>query len=236
MLDSPLRFTIDREHDGALYCLQSGCLAYDWIIDQVYKAEKSRRRGDFFDFIDAQVAEVGPGSNNLLATHWLTGELRPFSKNAKGVYLNLTTMHDRRHMVRAMMESICYSHRISVEWFEAQTGRRLDEIPVVGGGASSPVWMQMLADVLRRTIVVPKAPRFVGAIGAYRCSVTTPNGASPPHPAESPSQTGRRFEPNPDNSENLRQALCGVWQDTPRPRRPLRNPERTGLYRGEPGT
>jgi len=170
-IDSPLRVTLDRRYDGALYCLQSACLAFDWIVDQVYGLERARRADGFLDFVDAQVAEIAPGSDNLLATHWLTGELPPFSKSAKGVYLNLTTVHDRRHMVRAMMESICYSHRMSIEWFESQARRRLDEIRVVGGGASSPVWMQMLSDVLGRTVVVPDAPRFAGAVGAYRCTL-----------------------------------------------------------------
>ena len=172
-IKSPLRVTLDRRYDGALYCLQSACLAFDWIVEQVYGLERAIRGDAFLDFVNAQVAEIRPGSDSLLATHWLTGELPPFSKKAKGVYLNLTTVHDRRHMVRAMMESICYSHRMSVEWFESQAGRRLDEIRVVGGGASSPVWMQMLADVLGRTVIVPEAPRFVGAVGAYRCTLNS---------------------------------------------------------------
>jgi xylulokinase len=170
-IESPLRVTLDRRYDGALYCLQSACLAFDWIVDQVYGFERAKRGDAFLDYVDAQVAEISPGSGNLLATHWLTGELPPFSKNAKGVYLNLTTVHDRRHMVRAMMESVCYSHRMSIEWFESQAHRRLDEVRVVGGGASSWVWMQMLADVLGRTVSVPNAPRFVGAVGAYRCTL-----------------------------------------------------------------
>jgi xylulokinase len=171
-IESPLRVTLNRRYDGALYCLQSACLAFDWIVDQVYGLERAVRGDAFLDFVNAQVAEIPPGSNSLLATHWLTGELPPFSKQAKGVYLNLTTVHDRRHMVRAMMESICYSHRMSIQWFESQARGRLDEIKVVGGGASSPVWMQMLADVLGRTVVVPDAPRFVGAVGAYRCTLS----------------------------------------------------------------
>jgi xylulokinase len=121
----------------------------------------------------------------------LTGELPPFSKEAKGVYLNLTTVHDRRHMVRAMMESICYSHRMSMEWFESQGRGRLDQIRVVGGGAASPVWMQMLADVLGRTVVVPDAPRLVGAVGAYRCTLSADGErALDPQTGE-----GKRYEP-----------------------------------------
>jgi len=190
-IDSPLRVTLDRRYDGALFCLQSGCLAFDWIVDQVYGPERARRTDGFLEFVDAQVAEIAPGSDNLLATHWLTGELPPFSKNAKGVYLNLTTWHDRRHMVRAMMESICYSHRMSIEWFESQGRRRLDEIRVVGGGASSRVWMQMLSDALGRTVVVPDAPRFAGAIGAYRCTLGPDGGPHDPR-----AEGSRRYEPD----------------------------------------
>jgi xylulokinase len=177
-IESALRVTLDRRYDGALYCLQSACLAFDWIVEQVYGSERAKWGDAFLDFVNEQVSEVAPGSDNLLATHWLTGELFPFSKNAKGVYLNLTTVHDRRHMVRAMMESICYSHRMSLEWFEAQERGRLDEIRVVGGGACSPVWMQMLADVLGRTVIVPNSPRLVGAVGAYRCTLSSED--SPP--------------------------------------------------------
>ena len=191
-IGSPLRVTLDHRYDGALFCLQSGCLAFDWIVDQVYGVERATRADGFLEFVDAQVAEVAPGSDNLLATHWLTGELPPFSKNAKGVYLNLTTVHDRRHMVRAMMESICYSHRMSIEWFESQGRRRLDEIRVVGGGASSPVWMQMLSYVLGRTVVVPDAPRFAGAIGAYRCTLGSHGGL---HGLDPQAEGSRRYEP-----------------------------------------
>ena len=190
-MESSLRVTLDRRYDGALYGLQSACLAFDWIVGQVYGAERASRGESFLDFVNAEVAEIGPGSGNLLATHWLTGELHPFSKNAKGLYLNLTPVHDRRHMVRAMMESICYTHRTFLDWFESQAARRLDEIRVVGGGASSAVWMQMLADVLGRTVLVPHAPRLVGAIGAWRCTLGEKAGQAPdPQAVEC-----ARFEP-----------------------------------------
>ncbi|MDX7951377.1 FGGY family carbohydrate kinase [Lichenihabitans sp. Uapishka_5] len=194
-LDPPLRFAIDAHHDGALYCLQAGCLAYDWVVDLLYRSDRAEKGDRFFAFMDDEISAVPPGSETLLATHWLIGELPPFAKNAKGVYLNLTTIHDRRHMVRAMLESICYSHRLSVERYEAQAGCHVDEIRAVGGGASSPVWMQMLADVLSRPIVVPAAPRFVGAIGASRCAGER---RVAPAPVDAPTQ-GRRFTPNPDH-------------------------------------
>ena len=219
-LESPLRVTLNSRYDGAIFCLQSACLAFDWIVEQIYGRERAERGDAFLDFVNEQVAQVGPGAENLLATHWLTGELPPFSKNAKGVFLNLTPVHDRRHMVRAMMESICYSHRMSIEWFESQAARRLDDIRVVGGGACSGVWMQMLADVLGRTIVVPDAPRFVGAIGAYRCTLGS---------RLSGARFGRRrtVQTRRPRPRHLRPALHDLPQDPSRAARHFRKPERT---------
>lgn len=198
-IETPLRFTLDHRYDGAVYPLQTGCLAFDWIVDQVYRVEKDQLGSAFLDYVNAQVAEVAPGSESLLATHWLIGELPPLSKSAKGVYINLTPGHDRRHMVRAMMESICYSHRASIERFELQAHRRLDEIVVVGGGASSPVWMQMLADVLGRTVLVPEAPRLAGAVGAYLCTRGL-DGRSLAPEADSPPPQSTKYLPIPENS------------------------------------
>ena len=55
----------------------------------------------------------------------------------------------------------------------------------------------MLADVLRRPVVVPDAPRFVGAVGAYKCT-----GSIEARPAAGGDQgVGRRFEPHPDHEK-----------------------------------
>jgi xylulokinase len=199
-LDAPLTVRIDAEHDAAVFPLQTGCLAYDWIVEQLYGAEKAHLHDEIQDLVNAQVAEVPPGSANLLATHWLNGELPPLSKNAKGTFINLTTQHDRRHMVRAVMESLCYTHRGSLDRLERQTGVHLAEITVVGGGATSDVWMQMLADVIDRDVVVPANPRATGVIGAQWCSAVGLGDAAGFEDARvlDPEQRpARRFTPQP---------------------------------------
>ncbi|TPW91148.1 carbohydrate kinase, partial [Schumannella luteola] len=196
-VEAPLTFQLAADREAVLFPLQTGCLAYDWIVEQVYGAEKAHLHEAIQELVNEQVAEIPPGSDDLLATHWLTGELPPLSKNAKGVFLNLTTRHDRRHMVRAVMESLCYSHRSSLERFEQQTGRRLDAVRVVGGGASSRVWMQMLADVLGRVVEVPERPRYTGVIGAQFCSVVALGEAADLSSVDRTEQSVTRFDPDP---------------------------------------
>lgn len=223
-IDAPLYFALDADTRAATFALQTGCLAYDWIVEQLYGAEKAHLNDGIQQLVNAEVAEVPAGAQNLLATHWLNGELPPLSKSAKGLFLNLTTSHDRRHMVRAMMESICYSHRASLARWEAQTRERRDEVRVVGGGAVSTVWMQMLADVLGRTVVVPAAPRYAGVLGAYACAETAlraEGGAATL--AAAPERAVSRFTPNPANtpvydrlfaiSQRLFPALSEIFAD-----------------------
>ncbi|RPD99709.1 carbohydrate kinase [Candidatus Pantoea deserta] len=169
-LDAPLYFSIDKATEGAVFALQTGCLALDWVVNQVYRVERTVLESDIYSLIGKEVNQIPPGSDGVIATHWMTGELAPFSKNAKGLFLNLTISHDRRHMARAMMESICFTHRHNIERLNALSGTTLDHIRVVGGGAVSDVWMQMLADILQIRIQIPEAPRYTGTLGAYYCA------------------------------------------------------------------
>lgn len=169
-IDVPLDFAVSNELYGAAYVVQSGCLAYDWAVGQLYRAEKDGLGSGVNDLVNREVAEVAPGSDDLLATHWLNGELPPLSKNAKGLFVNLSSTHDRRHMVRAVMESVCFAHRAGYEDYRAKGGVPLDHVRVVGGGALSDVWMQMLSDVLDLRVEVPRNAQSTGALGAFFCA------------------------------------------------------------------
>ncbi len=168
---APQYFVFDPEHDGALFALQTGCLAFDWAVGQLYRAEKAILKEDILKFVSKDIQDVEAGSMNLIATHWLNGELPPLAKNAKALFFNLTSSHDRRHMVKAMMESLCYTHRRYIDHYKSATGKALESIRVVGGGAQSDLWMQILADVLQVTVEIPENPRYTGAMGSYYCAM-----------------------------------------------------------------
>ncbi len=168
---APQYFIFDPTHDGAMFALQTGCLAFDWAVNQFYRVEKEILRDGVLDFVNKDLMDVEAGSMDLIATHWLNGELPPLAKNAKAVFFNLTTNHDRRHMVKALMESVCYTHRRYIDMYRTLTGKNLESIRVVGGGAVSDLWMQILADVTQVEIQVPENPRYSGAMGSYYCAM-----------------------------------------------------------------
>lgn len=198
---APQYFIFDPTHDGAMFGLQTGCLAFDWAVNQFYRVEKDILKGDILDFVDRDIRDIEAGSMDLIATHWLNGELPPLAKNAKAVFFNLTTNHDRRHMVKAVMESVCYTHRRYIDMYRNLTGKNLDSIRVVGGGAVSDLWMQILADVTQVEIQVPENPRYSGAMGSFYCAMIGLGRMKDYNAIYDAVKIGKVFTPRRENAE-----------------------------------
>jgi|SRR5690625_3103353 len=163
--------SFDQEKEMMVYAIQSASLTLDWAIYQFYRAEEAEMGGDIYDFINKEIESVPPGSLNLIAAPWIHGELTPLSKNAKAVFLNVTNQHDRRHFISAIMEGICFMLRWKLENHQKEVGRKVDSIRVVGGGASSDRWMQMMANILKIPVYIPESPRHAGSIGTAYCAM-----------------------------------------------------------------
>lgn len=196
-------FTLDEKHENTLFGIQTGGRAYDWLINQFYLGERKELGDAVFEFVNQEIATVAPGCNGLIATHWLGGELPPLAaKNAKALFFNITDQHERKHFARAMLESICFTHRLSLGYYiAAHGGRKPDSIRVVGGGAMSEAWMQMMADILQIPVRVPANPRFVGTMGAYYCAMIGLGLAKDYADAIASQSLGEEtvYTPNPDN-------------------------------------
>ncbi|RGX55184.1 MULTISPECIES: xylulokinase [Anaerotruncus] len=157
-------------------CIQSACMALNWAIDQFYHMEKILcetekmdyfTRQNIFALVDREVDQVPAGSEGLLATPWLMGEGCPISdEKAKATFIGASTVHTRRHFLRAVMESICYSLRMEMDDYKQDVGRSLTKVNAIGGGAQSDPWLQMMADVLGVPVTRTKNCRHSGAIGS----------------------------------------------------------------------
>ncbi len=137
---------IDRGYTiyGATLC--SG-MSLKWLKDKVLQI-------DDFEQLSRMAGEVLPGSEGLIYLPYLTGERTPhMNPCAKGMFAGLTLRHDRRHMVRAVMEGVTMSLRDSFAIFQ-ELGIKCDTIISSGGGARSHEWLQMQADIFRKRVIV----------------------------------------------------------------------------------
>ena len=105
--------------------------------------------GMSFDDLVATAADVPAGSEGLYFLPYLTGERSPYPDPfARGAFVGLTVSHERRHLVRAVLEGVAYGLRDGLELMIASGTPHPGQIRASGGGTLSELWRQILADVL----------------------------------------------------------------------------------------
>ncbi|MDD3537656.1 MAG: FGGY family carbohydrate kinase [Eubacteriales bacterium] len=189
----------DEQRDIFLFVSQSIGLSLNWTIEQLYHEEMKKLGTGIYDYINEQIENIPPGSDGVLATPWLYGERPPnFSEAARCNFLNLNSCHDRRHMLKALMESVCYTLKVNIEDHWAQNNARPACVNAVGGGACSAVWMQALADILELPVNVPRNPRHAGAIGTAYCALIGLGYCSSYEDAAANIEIEHAFRPRPE--------------------------------------
>jgi len=119
-------------------------------------------------------ADVPPASNGLLFLPYLSGERTPHPDPlARGAFVGLTLRHGLGHMARAVMEGVAFGLRDSAELVRSSVA--LDEVRVSGGGASSPLWLQIIADTVNLPVRVVGTPE--GAAHGAALLAATGGGA-----------------------------------------------------------
>jgi len=102
-----------------------------------------------FDALLAPAAGVPAGSEGLLFLPYLTGERTPHPDPlARGAFVGLTVRHTRPHLTRAVLEGVAFGLRDSFELIKSTGLAEIRQVRISGGGAKSPLWRQILADVL----------------------------------------------------------------------------------------
>ena len=145
----------------AMGATMSAGMSLRWLRDSVFELQAP----DGYDVMTAAAARVAPGSGGLLFLPYLAGERTPMmDPRARGAFIGLTGAHARGHLARAVLEGVAFS------LFEAfsvlrQLGAAPTRVVMAGGGARSPLWRQILADVFRLP-VVPALDPDQSAVGA----------------------------------------------------------------------
>ena len=149
---------------------QGAGLSLKWYRDNFCQAEMETAKGmgkDPYFLMDQQAERVPIGCNKLLYLPYLMGERTPhLDPDCRGVFFGLSAIHTKYDMLRAVMEGVTFSQRDSVEILR-EMGVDLKEMLACGGGGSSPLWRQMLADTFNcevKTVVSKEGPALGVAI------------------------------------------------------------------------
>lgn len=119
-----------------------------------------------YDLLEKEAERVPAGAEGLIFLPYLMGERSPnWNPDARGVFLGITRKHTKAHLLRAVYEGVAFNLRTIFQAL-GELGVELQELRVIGGGAKSRLWTQILADVLGRPLTVTAAPQEATALGA----------------------------------------------------------------------
>lgn len=161
-------------------CVLSAGGSLQWYRNQLGQPESSvagAMKLDPYEILAAEAAQAPAGSEGLFFLPYLTGERSPINDPyARGAWIGLTWRHGRPHLIRSVMEGATYAMRDCLE-VTKEMQIPVGEIRVSGGGARSPFWKQLQADIYGQPVVTintEQGPAFGVALlaaagtGAYK--------------------------------------------------------------------
>lgn len=131
--------------------------------------------GEDYDTINKEAKDALEQGASLLFYPYMNGPSGPeFYPDAQGVFYGMHLGTKRGHFAAAVMEGIAFQTRILLEAMDENGSQQ--HMVLFGGGAKSPLWCQIIADITGRTIHVPETEEAAGAgaaiLAANACGVT----------------------------------------------------------------
>lgn len=191
----------DKERDVNIFGMQAIGLSLNWVVRRFYGREWDEMGGKVFDFVNEELKNIPAGSEGVFATPWFYGDVPPLlNEDVRGTFINLGPQHDRRHMVRAIMEGVCYHLKTGALNIQKEKGYPAPKaVNVIGGGSLSDIWMQTLADVMNVSVRVPKSTKHAGAVGTAYNALIGLGVCADYNEVGKHLQIERSFEPIPEN-------------------------------------
>lgn len=141
----PCHYHADGSYALVLWTAVAG-MALKWFRNQFCETLS-------FKELDELAEQVPAGSEGLTFLPHLYGSTMPkYNPEARGAFSGITLSHTRGHFVRAILESVACMLKSNLDYLKED----INEIRAMGGGASSPLWCQIKADVTGKRLVTLK--------------------------------------------------------------------------------
>lgn len=133
--------------------------SYRWFRDAFCGSEVEAARStgsSAYKIMDAQAAKIPMGSEGLIFHPYLLGELSPYNDpSLRASFIGATMRHSKAHFARAVLEGVAFSLRDCMLLLEEIGMPLIRDIRLIGGGARSSLWRQIVCDVLGRSAAEP---------------------------------------------------------------------------------
>ncbi len=155
LIDKTFRTMASGSEDG-YYCetsLRAGTFLIDWFIKEVLKINPAKQT-DIYRQLEIEAKKIPAGSKGLFILPYWNAVMNPYwDPDARGCIIGLSSSHQRGHLYRAILEGIAMEQSLSTEAVEQTVGNTIQEFALIGGGAKSALWQQIIADASGKRIV-----------------------------------------------------------------------------------
>ncbi|MBS1915968.1 MAG: gluconokinase [Bacteroidetes bacterium] len=143
--------------------VNNGAVVVEWFVKNFFSNITDFRK-DFSAEVQKAIT-ISPGADGLIFLPYLLGERAPvWDADARGVFFGINPKHSSLHFLRAVIEGISFSlYQVCVSLEE--TIGRINYIYASGGFTQSGLWLQMIADIFNKKIIVTNTSD-ASAIGA----------------------------------------------------------------------
>ena len=181
---------------------ESGGVSLEWFRRNCMQVD--------YDVMNAELAKREP--SELLFLPYLVGTNAPeFDAEANGVFWGLRQEHDAIDMAGAVMEGVSYVLRKNCEYI-ARNGMKPTGIIATGGGAKSPIWCQLQADITGLPVSIP-AEKEAACLGATMIAAVSAGKYDDYAAAVADCvQMSMSYQPNPtDRLERKYRRFCALY-------------------------
>lgn len=147
-------------HWHLMGCMLSAASCNKWWVENILQSSD-------FAAEQAGITEERLGKNNVFFLPYLMGERSPINDtNARGTFTGISMDTSRADMMQAVLEGVCFGIRDSIE-VARSLGIEIKTSRICGGGAKSPLWKKMFANICNieiESIETEEGPGFGGAM------------------------------------------------------------------------
>jgi len=181
---------------------QAAGLSLQWFANQF--ARDFQNDPDRYTRLSAEASTAPAGAAGVFWLPYLMGERTPHcDPNARGALLGLSASHTRAHVARAILEGVAFSLKDSFSIFE-ELNLPVERIRLGGGGARSPLWRQIQADVYNHEVEIVEAEEGAAYGAAILAGVGAKAWASVDEACAATVRVAQRIAPDPRASELMR--------------------------------
>ncbi len=177
----------------------SSGVCVDWAVQRFASHRDFTDRqmqGDYNILFDT-AASLPPGSDGLIFHPALRGGSAPsWDPLRKGALLGLTDRHTSVHLLRAVLEGLCYQAKRILQMHTQVSGRSIDTIRCMGGGARISLWQQIKADVTGCVVQACNVTDATPMGAAILCAYALDGRVSLEETAQAMQPGYRTFEPD----------------------------------------